>query len=135
MLNCHSPQKKRSIVDRLLDHYKTGKGKPYCLSDSDFVEIINNARPTGAASVPHRDGSGNRVLPVSFYRTPLENAFGNAALIVNRQGGRVGFHDLYDFNASSHRSIIAEALTFVGSQIQGMPFSVDFNNRSCGGAD
>jgi RHS repeat-associated protein len=126
---------KMSIVDKLLDHYKNGKGKPYCLSEWDFSDIMSNYRSIGNASVAHRDGSGNRVTTVSFYGTPLANAYGNGSIIQSPQGGMVGFHDDYDFNASSHRGIFSEAATAYGRSIEGIPFSIDFNNRSCGGAD
>jgi RHS repeat-associated protein len=134
--NAAQPARRNSnIARRLLNHYRNGRGRPFCLSDLDFLEITTHMRPTNEPSVPYRGGGGATVHVVSFYGTPLWNAYGRASIIRNSTGGVQGFHDDYDFNPASHRDAGSEAATAAGRAIEGQPFSVDFNNRTCGGAD
>ncbi len=123
-------------ANTLWDHYLNGSGASVCLTRQQFTDVVGFANVVGRA-VPHREDANQTVRQVSFYGTLYENSFGTASIILDRNNLIVGFHDDFDFDFRSDRSVGGQIKTLVGAiagelQGGGTSFSIDYNNRICG---
>lgn len=91
------------LCQNLVEHYESGKGGIYRLSQQQFSQVASVASGDERAKVLALSrtvflGEDAWRKTVSFYGTELENALGTATLFYDMKGNATGFFDVYNFD-------------------------------------
>jgi len=129
-------------VREAFQHYREGSGltlkAPFSQLDVDVgAEYFKGFRTALAGAEPGNSYAINTVAP--FATKGYEAAiFGHVTLRLQGElsvgmggwwsfDGRISaLNDIYDFNPSTHRTLMGEASTWVGSQFKGKPYEIQF---------
>jgi len=105
---------------RMFDHYWSGTGGDYHLTNAEFVDVISQGRPIDNTRTDHPFlGQPAYEERWDWYGSGTYNfAFGRSAVYIRKSDGSAfGFEDDYDFDAKpwGTRSLPAEAFTRLGA--------------------
>jgi hypothetical protein len=122
------------------EHYKGGSGTPKRISfdqvdtsgvsakDFKAIKDLLTGKQPGTASVDGKlvlTTSGDNFLMLGNITLRLQGSLSITEKDWSFNGSLKSYDDMYDFNASSHRSVIGELLTTFGRNTEGTPFPIE----------